>query len=86
MIYAATFEDFVGTFQAAPTLQTQSGRADSNCRPLVPQTSALTRLRHAHVCPTRYRSCFSHKGRGRRGFRPAALGPLAVSGLFLPDL
>ena len=24
-----------------------SGRADSNCRPLVPQTSALTRLRHA---------------------------------------
>src|SRR5262245_34048073 len=24
-----------------------SGRTDSNCRPLVPQTSALTRLRHA---------------------------------------
>jgi hypothetical protein len=28
-------------------LDTQSGRPDSNRRPLVPQTSALTRLRHA---------------------------------------
>jgi hypothetical protein len=28
-------------------LDIESGRPDSNRRPLVPQTSALTRLRHA---------------------------------------
>ena len=44
---AEAFADFVRTFRAASGPQTQSGRADSNRRPLVPQTSALTRLRHA---------------------------------------
>src|SRR5213596_4418330 len=33
--------------QGQPTLLRQSGRPDLNRGPLVPQTSALTRLRHA---------------------------------------
>ena len=36
----------------------QSGRRDSNSGPLVPQTSALTRLRHAPRRDARYQAAF----------------------------
>jgi hypothetical protein len=37
----------LGTYWAPQPIQFQSGRRDLNSGPLVPQTSALTRLRHA---------------------------------------
>src|SRR5664280_211498 len=43
-----------------PSRRTRSGRADSNCRPLDPQSSALTRLRYA---PTVQRAQNGHAGR-----------------------
>src|SRR5688500_290577 len=41
-----------GTQKAAPKGGSTSGRGDSNSRPPVPQTGALTRLRHV-PCPHR---------------------------------
>ena len=54
---------------------TWSGRADLNGRPLAPQASALTRLRHA---PIRYSQHSHFPGKIKTKFQPARKAPFLL--------
>ena len=57
----------------------QSGRRDSNSGPLVPQTSALTRLRHAPRLAEYYTKLFGEPGWGGGGYTGWQVGSSTVT-------